>query len=309
MKNEFQLDSGAVILVVDDDELYRRNISHMLSADNVVVLEAGCIEDAWKITTENSAVRIDTILLDRKLPDGDGLELLQRLRQISDLKLIPAIIQSGMIDQADISRGMLAGAYHYLEKPYRRQTLRMLIHIATREGRERRYLVSQISKAHDILALMKSSEFEIRTFADIDSITPYLAQMFPSPECAAIGISELLANAIEHGNLEIGYQTKSELLDTNTWTSEVTHRLADPRYKHRKVTIHLRQLHDRTELTISDEGNGFDWEKYEEISEDRMFDFHGRGIPLARNLCFDQCQYNGKGNSVTCVGIHSHRSF
>ncbi len=141
MKNEFQLDSGAVILVVDDDELYRRNISHMLSADNVVVLEAGCIEDAWKITTENSAVRIDTILLDRKLPDGDGLELLQRLRQISDLKLIPAIIQSGMIDQADISRGMLAGAYHYLEKPYRRQTLRMLIHIATREGRERRYPV------------------------------------------------------------------------------------------------------------------------------------------------------------------------
>jgi hypothetical protein len=98
-------------------------------------------------------------------------------------------------------------------------------------------------------------------------------------------------------------------LGINTWTSEVTHRLADPRYKHRKVTIHLRQLHDRTELTISDEGNGFDWEKYEEISEERMFDFHGRGIPLARNLCFDQCQYNGKGNSVTCVGIHSHRSF
>jgi hypothetical protein len=204
---------------------------------------------------------------------------------------------------------MLAGAYHYLEKPYRRQTLRMLIHIATREGRERRYLVSKIAKADDILALMKTSEFEIRTFADIDCITPYLAQMFPSPECAAIGISELLANAIEHGNLEIGYQTKSELLDTDTWTSEVTHRLADPTYKHRKVTIHLRQLHDRTELTISDEGNGFDWEKYEEISEERMFDFHGRGIPLARNLCFDQCQYNGKGNSVTCVGIHSHRSF
>lgn len=71
MKNDFQLDSGAIILVVDDDELCRQNICHMLSDDNVVVLEAGCIEDAWKIATENSAVRIDSILLDRKLPDGE----------------------------------------------------------------------------------------------------------------------------------------------------------------------------------------------------------------------------------------------
>jgi DNA-binding response OmpR family regulator len=305
MKKEFQLDPGAVILVVDDEELCRRNICHMLSDDNVVVLEAGCIEDAWKIATENSAVRIDAILLDRKLPDGDGLELLQRLRSISELKLIPAIIQSGMTDQADISRGMLAGAYHYLEKPYRRQTLRMLIHIATREGRERRFLVSKIAKTDDFLTLMKASEFEIRTFSDVDRITPYLAQMFPTPECAAIGISELLVNAIEHGNLEIGYQKKSELLDTNTWSSEVARRQADPRYNQRKVTIHLRQLPDRTELTISDEGSGFDWKKYEEISKDRIFDLHGRGIPLARNLCFDQCQYHDKGNSVTCVGIHS----
>jgi CheY-like chemotaxis protein len=309
MKNEFQLDSGSVILIVDDDELCRRHICLMLDDDNVVVLEAGCIEDAWKIATENSAVSIDAILLDRKLPDGDGLDLLHRLRRIPELKLIPAIIQSGLISQADISLAMLAGAYHYLEKPYRRQTLRMLIHMAIREGRERRYLASKIAKADDFMTLMKTSEFEIRTFTDIDRITPYLAQMFPNPECAAIGISELLVNAIEHGNLEIGYQAKTKLLDTHAWSSEVAHRLADPKYNQRKVTIRLRQLPDRTELTIADEGNGFDWKKYAEISEDRLFDLHGRGIPLARKLCFDHCEYHGKGNSVTCIGINNRRTF
>lgn len=49
---------------------------------------------------------------------------------------------------------------------------------------------------------------------------------------------------------------------------------------------------------MTDEGNGFDWNKYLEMSPDRAFDMHGRGIAMARMLSFDDLQYQGKGNVV-----------
>ncbi len=45
-----------------------------------------------------------------------------------------------------------------------------------------------------------------------------------------MGLSELLVNAIEHGNLEIGYDEKSRLLQSEGWQGEIDRRLALPEY-------------------------------------------------------------------------------
>lgn len=296
---DIQLDSATMVLVVDDDPLCRTMIRHMFEPDDVVVIETDSIEATWKLLKENSLVNFDVILLDRNLPDGDGIDLLPRLRQLPGLEHVPVIIQSGLVASVDVAKGMAAGAYHYLEKPYRRDMLRALTRIAVREGREHRFLTSKIEKASDAYVFMKTADFEIQTLDDARVLTPFLARQFPEPENASVGIIELLINAIEHGNLEIGYECKSELLEQNNWLSETTRRLSLPAYRERKVHIHLERHPDRIALTIRDEGSGFDWRGFETLSEERLFDLHGRGIALARNA-FDGLTYAAPGNVVTC---------
>jgi hypothetical protein len=51
-------------------------------------------------------------------------------------------------------------------------------------------------------------------------------------------------------------------------------------------------------MTIQDEGDGFDWQKYLDFDPERAFDPHGRGIAMARMMSFDALEYQGKGNTV-----------
>ena len=82
------------------------------------------------------------------------------------------------------------------------------------------------------------------------------------------------------------------------WDEEVTQRLADPAYSGRYVEVSYRRGPDKVEVTIVDEGDGFDWEKYLEIDPARAFDTHGRGIAMSRMISFDHLEYRGCGNEV-----------
>lgn len=106
----------------------------------------------------------------------------------------------------------------------------------------------------------------------------------------------MLINAIEHGNLGIGYSTKTSLMKTGIWEQEVLRRQNLPQNQRKKAEVFFRRKADRIELTISDQGEGFDWEKYLEISPSRARDMHGRGIALAKMLSFDDISYEGPGN-------------
>ena len=73
--------------------------------------------------------------------------------------------------------------------------------------------------------------YEAAPFRTLDSardIATVLANAFPQPKRVVIGLTELLVNAVEHGNLGITYEEKSRLREAEKWESEVDARLADP---------------------------------------------------------------------------------
>lgn len=296
--SDLNLDRGTVVLVVDDDPLFRKVIQRMLEPEGVLIIETDSVEATWRLLRDNNAVTIDAVLLDRSLPDGDGLSLLPRLRELPNLKSVPVIIQSGLVSPDDVAEGMRNGAFYYLQKPMRTEMLRTVLQVAVRESRERRQLISQMARIHDGLVFMSSATFELRTIGDVETLTPFLASMFADPESAAIGIAELLINSVEHGNLEIGYALKSQLIARRAWLHEIECRLALPEYRTRTVRVELAHLDDRVEIRARDCGKGFDWRSYETICEERMFDVHGRGIAMARYMCFDGVEYEGCGNAV-----------
>jgi anti-sigma regulatory factor (Ser/Thr protein kinase) len=124
-----------------------------------------------------------------------------------------------------------------------------------------------------------------------------------------VGLSELLINAVEHGNLEIGYKEKSELMRAGEWSEEIRRRLANERFATRVAVACFERDNDRVRITISDQGPGFDPSPYLLIDPGRVFDSHGRGIAIANLISFDNLQYRSGGREVVAAVASALRAF
>lgn len=286
----------ARILVVDDDA-YNRDILQEYLTDagyGVTLAEDG--ERAWELLCDDP--HFSTILLDRMMPRLDGMGLLARIRADARLSGIPVIFQTALADPAEVEAGLAAGAFYYLTKPFRRSDLLAIVqaalnHAALLHGMHEHTLAIRVS-----LALLRRAEFRFRTLTEARQLSHVLASLCPDPQRASLGISELLINAVEHGNLGIGYAEKSSLLRAQRWEDEIERRLALPEHAGKTVAVELERGEGTLTLTITDQGTGFDWRPYLEMSPQRAFDPNGRGIAMSRMLCFERLEYRGPGNQV-----------
>lgn len=105
------------ILVVDDDRILRQTLVEQLQLEGeFTVQEAASLAEAREKLKAPDA-RCDAILLDVTLPDGDGRDFCAQLRK--DGLRMPIIMLTGSDDEADIVRGLDAGANDYVAKPFR----------------------------------------------------------------------------------------------------------------------------------------------------------------------------------------------
>ena len=114
-----------------------------------------------------------------------------------------------------------------------------------------------------------------------------------------------MINAVEHGNLGIGYELKTILDPETTWLDEIRRRAGLEENKNKKVRVFYENTNDRFCVKIVDEGEGFDWSKYLELDPQRAVDGHGRGIAYANTMSFDKIIFNDKGNEVSCIINHN----
>lgn len=133
------------VLVVDDEELYRRALERILSRVGHNVLMARDATEAMGIV---SSQPVDLVLCDIKMPGINGLEL---VRQIHDVEPdLPCIVITGYSSAENSIEALRAGAFWYLEKPFEQERLdvvRRLVDQAIEHGRlktENRVLHSQL---------------------------------------------------------------------------------------------------------------------------------------------------------------------
>jgi len=100
------------ILVIEDERQIRKFVRITLEAHGYVVTEA---ETAAAGVQLASSERPDALILDLGLPDADGLQVIQRLREWS---LVPIIVLSARGREADKVTALDAGADDYLTKPF-----------------------------------------------------------------------------------------------------------------------------------------------------------------------------------------------
>jgi anti-sigma regulatory factor (Ser/Thr protein kinase) len=123
----------------------------------------------------------------------------------------------------------------------------------------------------------------------------------------ALAFNEVLTNAIEHGNLELPVNYFLDNPDTAERESVYdlkNQRLLEPRYADRDIVVRYTFKNDQTDITIIDQGAGFDTGKVMRFlagNDDLHAEGCGRGLILLK-YAVDQVRFNEKGNEVTlCV--------
>ena len=285
------------VLVVDDEPIGRETLAENLGVEGYHVVEADSGQAAWTLI-DASPDRFDAILLDRMMPDMDGIEILRRVKLRADMMNVPVIMQTGMTADAEVLDGLRAGAYYYLTKPFSADTLLAIVAAATRDFRGHKELEDEVRRQGRTLSCLAEARFVYRTPDEARSLATLLANATPEPGRVVLGLSELMLNAIEHGNLAIGYQQKSTLIETDRLHSEIESRLAAPEFAGRRAEVEIRRADRELIFNIRDQGTGFAWQDYLEMSPERAFDTHGRGIAMSRLISFDRLEYLGRGNEV-----------
>ncbi len=289
--------NNATILIVDDEPINLDIVCAHLENDAYEIVTADNGEEAWSLL-ETDPARFDAIILDRMMPGMDGMEVLANIKAHEALEQVPVVMQTAKAENRDIVDGLKAGAYYYLTKPYDGDVLKTIVRSAVNDSLHMKSLRESLREGRRIFDLMTFGRFRIRNLRECNLVASQVAHLCPQPHRVVTGISELLINALEHGNLKIGYEEKSSLMRRGMWQIEVERRLNSEAHQDGYIELEFQVADDTVQIRIRDQGQGFDWTPYMDFDPGRAFDPHGRGIAVARLSSFDDLEYVGDGNEV-----------
>lgn len=285
------------ILVVDDEPLLRECLLETIRNQGFEVFTA---ENGLEGLTIFDTFHPDLIFSDIQMPKMNGLEFLSAIRERS-LDAIVVMI-TGLGKEEFTLEALRRHANDFLRKPIRENILLPLLEKYSQ-------LVENRTRFQETLNLFVSRNFVIQ-FDNEMRMIPEIARrlMCETRDAIAadqrlgtqIGLVELMANAIEHGNLGISYEEKLASMATSTDGIDQlqAERLKNPDLSKRKVTVAFSIDRESCSWTISDEGDGFDWKSLPDPRDlKNIANPNGRGIFLAK-LNFDHLEFFGKGNKV-----------
>ncbi|MBN1163379.1 MAG: sigma-54-dependent Fis family transcriptional regulator [Candidatus Krumholzibacteriota bacterium] len=117
------------ILIVDDEESIRSSLEKLLSYEKFKTHAAPDGRSALKILNQE---RIDVVLLDIKMPGMDGLEVLQKIKEIN--QELPVVIISGHGTISTAVEATKLGAFDFIEKPIDMERLLLTVRNGIRQG-------------------------------------------------------------------------------------------------------------------------------------------------------------------------------
>lgn len=121
------MEDRKTILIVEDDKYIIHFLSISLKEEDYGLWTAKTVKEAVSLFYAN---RPDLVILDLGLPDGDGMEVIESIREIADT---PIIIVSARLDEDEKIRALDAGADDYVTKPFYMGELQARIRVALRK--------------------------------------------------------------------------------------------------------------------------------------------------------------------------------
>lgn len=116
------MEAKARVLVVDDEPIVIKSCDRVLTPEGIEVKGASCGRDGLKFIGEDG---FDVVLLDLKMPDIDGIDVLRRVRKVKPD--VAVIIITGYPSVGTAVEAMKLGASDYIVKPFAPQEVRGVV--------------------------------------------------------------------------------------------------------------------------------------------------------------------------------------
>ncbi len=285
--------SKETILLIDPDEHVANSLCSSLSSEGFTVFVAGDPADGLGRFIE---CKPDFVFLDMDRSPEAGLIILKDICAAD-----PGVQVIGLSsDHARALESVRHGARDCLRKPLDMSDLLGSIDTI----RTRKELL-KISSEPDIECVQ--AEEKRLVFGNDTRNLPYIINQAvsnapaagPEREMLKMALSEIVLNAIEHGNLGITMEEKAEATKEGTYQELMGQRLNDPRYARRVVTLDVLMDRESLVYTVTDQGDGFDYRGMVD-SDPQDHIGSGLGIFIARSF-FSEISYEGCGNRVKLV--------
>jgi CheY-like chemotaxis protein len=245
------------------------------------------------------------VLTDLIMPEMDGLELVQEIRQ--RWPRLPVILMTGHGSEEIAIQALRKGAASYVpKKSLARELAETMDYVlaAARTGRDK-------SRVLDALTQQELNFVLDNDPALIPPLVSYLENALTDLRLTepgglmllGVALHEALTNAIFHGNL--GLSSTLRETDERRYYELARERRTQEPYSHRRIYVQARLTRYEATFEVRDEGEGFDPSSLPDPTDPANLEkVSGRGLLLIRTF-MDRVEHNDVGNRITMV---KHRS-
>ncbi len=227
-----------------------------------------------------------------------GLKDLVRVKRSRKTESIPVIMLDTNSQHEKQLEAIRKGACQIVESTNNVQQLKLAFLSGLGSTHSLNRLEVMLKNHKNSLEHLTHATFIFRTIAEAHNLAQTLSLACLEVNRVAMGLTEILVNAVEHGNLGFSFEDKTWHHDNNTWQIEIEKRQNSSESKNKYVTIQVAQNDQMIIFTVTDQGTGFDYAKYMSIDPEQVEQNHGRGISLARLVAFEKLEYHPPGNKV-----------
>lgn len=269
------------------------------------------LKNRFRIFVANSIVESQTIMqgedphlifIELLLENEDAIEFIERSKRSKSNTQFIVITDNATVENAVTA--LRHGALDFLKKPFEIDDIARIVEkfFSLTANREADYdIYSSIIEESRVFELATDFSIVSTFMSEIMHIISRFARIDKKTTLTIrLSLYEMLVNAMEHGNLEINYEMKKNLLEeVMDYQRYLTDRANEAPYKDRKVRVSYQFDTKSIAFTITDEGKGFDVSKVPNPhATENLERLNGRGIFISR-VNMTRVTYNDKGNSVT----------
>lgn len=294
-------------LIVEDSSVQMRMIETFIRR-NLPNAEVVTATHGMAALETLQTMTVDVVLTDLNMPDMNGLQLVEKLREAHPL--LPVILMTSYGNEDIAVKALMTGAASYVPKKAMKRdlipTLQSVLELA-RASRSRIRLMS--SQVHVVSRFVLENDTTM-VQPLVGLVQEHLVRMrtVESRDVTRLGVAltEAILNSIYHGNLEVSSEHRQE--DERIFHALVEERRIQHPFSNRRVQVTVDISPEEARFTIRDEGPGFDVKAT--LDPDREIDLErvgGRGLLLIKSF-LDVVYHNATGNEIHLIKYGSgHR--